>query len=37
MGFERDIAAMPTMYDYSREFFKRYYRPENTVLFTPET
>ena len=32
MGFERDIAAMPTMYDYSQEFFKRYYRPENTVL-----
>jgi zinc protease len=32
MGFERDIAAMPTLYDYSREFFKRYYRPENTVL-----
>ena len=33
MGYERDIAAMPTLYDYSREFFKRYYRPENTVLF----
>jgi zinc protease len=32
LGYERDIAAMPTMYDYSREFFKRYYRPENTVL-----
>jgi zinc protease len=41
MGFERDIAAMPTLYDYSKEFFKRYYRPENTVLLftgdvTPE-
>ncbi len=41
MGFERDIAAMPKMYDYSRSFFARYYRPENTVLFvsgdvTPE-
>ena len=41
MGFERDIAAMPTMYDYSRTFFARYYRPENIVLFvagdvTPE-
>jgi len=41
LGFERDIAAMPKMYDYSRDFFKRYYRPENTVLFiagdvTPE-
>jgi zinc protease len=33
MGFERDIAIMPTLYDYSREFFSRYYRPENTVLF----
>ena len=33
MGFERDIAAMPTLYDYSRTFFSRYYRPENTVLF----
>jgi zinc protease len=33
LGFERDIAIMPTLYDYSREFFGRYYRPENTVLF----
>jgi zinc protease len=33
MGYERDIAMMPTLYDYSREFFSRYYRPENTVLF----
>jgi len=33
MGFERDVAAMPTMYAYSRSFFARYYRPENTVLF----
>ncbi|HEY8519232.1 MAG TPA: pitrilysin family protein [Gammaproteobacteria bacterium] len=33
MGFERDIAAMPQMYDYSRSFFSRYYRPDNTVLF----
>src|SRR5512139_2206168 len=33
MGYERDIAAMPKMYDYSRTFFSRYYRPENTVLF----
>jgi zinc protease len=32
LGFERDIAAMPTLYDYSREFFSRYYRPDNTVL-----
>jgi zinc protease len=33
LGFERDIAIMPTLYDYSRNFFERYYRPENTVLF----
>jgi zinc protease len=41
MGYERDIMAMPTMYEYSRSFFARYYRPENTVLLfagdvTPE-
>jgi zinc protease len=33
MGYERDIKIMPTLFDYSRDFFKRYYRPENTVLF----
>jgi zinc protease len=33
LGYEADIAAMPTMYDYSREFFARYYRPDNAVLF----
>jgi zinc protease len=33
LGYERDIAIMPTLYDYSRDFFRRYYRPENTVLF----
>ena len=33
LGYERDIAIMPTLFDYSREFFSRYYRPENTVLF----
>jgi zinc protease len=32
IGFERDIKAMPTMFDYSRSFFRRYYRPENVVL-----
>jgi zinc protease len=32
MGFEADIAAMPTMYDYSIAFFNRYYRPDNIVL-----
>ena len=33
LGFEEDIAAMPTLYEYSREFFQRYYRPDNIVLF----
>jgi len=32
MGYEEDIKAMPTMYDYSKSFFSRYYRPENVVL-----
>jgi zinc protease len=32
MGYEEDIKAMPSMYDYSRSFFSRYYRPENVVL-----
>ena len=32
MGFYEDIQRMPEMYDYSRSFFKRYYRPENVVL-----
>lgn len=32
IGFEKDIAAMPTMYDYSIAFFNRYYRPENVIL-----
>jgi len=32
IGFEADVAAMPTMYEYSRSFFKRFYRPENVVI-----
>ncbi len=32
LGYEADIARMPTLYDYSREFFSRYYRPENALL-----
>ncbi|MCP4662110.1 MAG: insulinase family protein [bacterium] len=32
MGYEEDIRAMPTMYEYSKSFFSRYYRPENVVL-----
>ena len=33
MGYEEDIAAMPSMFDYSQSFFARYYRPDNTILF----
>jgi zinc protease len=32
MGYEEDIREMPNMYDYSRSFFSRYYRPDNIVL-----
>jgi zinc protease len=32
MGFLADIQAMPNAYDYSRQFFERYYRPENTTI-----
>jgi len=32
MGYEDDIKRMPELYDYSRGFFSRYYRPENVVL-----
>ena len=32
MGFLRDVENMPEMYDYSLEFFKRYYRPEYVTI-----
>ncbi len=32
MGFIQDIEDMPNEYDYSKEFFKRYYRPEYTTI-----
>ncbi|HWE49808.1 MAG TPA: pitrilysin family protein [Bryobacteraceae bacterium] len=32
MGFLADIKAMPEEYDYSRQFFDRYYRPEFTTI-----
>jgi len=32
IGFEEDVRAMPAGYDYSRDFFRRFYRPENVVL-----
>jgi zinc protease len=32
MGFVEDIEAMPDQIEYSREFFDRWYRPENTAV-----
>jgi zinc protease len=32
IGTEADVRAMPTGYSYSQAFFRRFYRPENTVL-----
>jgi zinc protease len=32
MGYLRDVENMPNQYDYSLEFFKRYYRPEYTTI-----
>jgi zinc protease len=32
MGFIKDIEDMPNQYAYSKEFFKRYYRPEYTTI-----
>lgn len=32
MGFFKDIVDMPNQYDYSREFFNRYYRPEYCTI-----
>lgn len=42
MGFLKDIEDMPNQFDYSKQFFDRWYRPENvTVILTgdvnPET
>lgn len=37
MGFIKDIEDMPNQYDYSLQFFDRFYRPENcTILITGE-
>ena len=41
MGLEEDIQRMPEQYAYSKSFFQRFYRPDNTVLlvvgdFDPE-
>jgi zinc protease len=32
IGFLADVKAMPGYYDYSRQFFARFYRPENAVV-----
>ena len=32
MGFLEDIKDMPNQYDYSIQFYKRYYRPEYTTI-----
>ena len=32
MGYLRDVQNMPNQYDYSLEFFKRFYRPEYTTI-----
>lgn len=32
IGFEADVRAMPTGYEYSLGFYQRFYRPENSVL-----
>jgi len=32
MGFIKDIEDMPNQYDYSREFFNRWYRPQNVTV-----
>ncbi len=32
IGFEEDIKKMPEQYEYSKSFFKRFYRPDNNIL-----
>lgn len=32
MGFIEDIENMPNQYEYSKQFFDRYYRPEKTTI-----
>jgi zinc protease len=32
MGFIKDIEDMPNQYDYSWQFYRRYYRPENATI-----
>jgi len=32
IGFEEDIKNMPQQYEYSKSFFRRFYRPDNVVV-----
>ncbi len=32
MGFLRDVERMPELYEFSRDFHRRYYRPERTTI-----
>jgi zinc protease len=32
IGYEADVRAMPQAYEYSKTFYQRFYRPENSVL-----
>ncbi|HLT30293.1 MAG TPA: pitrilysin family protein [Myxococcaceae bacterium] len=32
LGFLEDIRGMPNLYEYSRQFFQRWYTPDNTVV-----
>jgi zinc protease len=32
IGFLADVKDMPNQYEYSKSFFKRFYRPENSIL-----
>jgi len=33
LGFIEDIKAMPGLYEFSKEFFRRFYTPDNTFIF----
>ena len=33
IGYLKDIENMPSGYEYSRQFFRRYYTPDNTTIF----
>jgi zinc protease len=33
IGYKKDVVAMPNAYDYSRTFFKRFYTPDDAVIF----